>query len=153
MSKKIKGGRKKVGVIGPKTRTLEKTFDQITSARAREIAEQYRVVLEPNEDSWLGWSLEMPGVLAEGETKEKCLSEIYKALTFTLSVLLREGETPPTPLKERERRSIQVNVRLSPGEKLILEQAARRQGFKGLADFLRFAGLQEGRLGVGQKIS
>jgi uncharacterized protein (DUF1778 family) len=36
---------------------------------------------------------------------------------------------------------MQVNVRLTPDEKLALEEAASQLGYQGISDFLRAAGL------------
>jgi hypothetical protein len=36
-----------------------------------------------------------------------------------------------------KKRPAQINVRLTPEEKLLLEETARQEGFKGLSDFIR----------------
>lgn len=43
------------------------------------------------------------------------------------------------------KRTQQVNVRLTPEEKVILEGTARRKGFEGLSDFIRAAALESVR--------
>lgn len=52
--------------------------------------------------------------------------------------MIEDGRTPPLDVK---RRAAQVNVRLSAEEKLVLEETARREGFKGLSDFIRHLAL------------
>jgi uncharacterized protein (DUF1778 family) len=39
------------------------------------------------------------------------------------------------------RRQRQLNIRLTEDENLRLEEAARRQGFRGVSDYVRFAAL------------
>jgi predicted RNase H-like HicB family nuclease len=122
---------------------VERQFDQDILKRAREIAAHYRVAIEAAGSEFVGWSLEMPGVLAEGSTPEECVKEMYKALEFTVATLLAEGERPPTPYSEQENRTSQINVRVTPEEKETLEQTSRRRGFKGVSDFVRFVALHE----------
>jgi len=122
---------------------VERQFDQDTLERAREIASHYRVVIEAAESQFVGWSLEMPGVLAEGSTAEECVKEVYKALEFTVATLLDDGEHPPIPYSEQDNRTAQINVRVTPEEKSTLEQTSRRRGFKGVSDFVRFVALHE----------
>jgi hypothetical protein len=50
--------------------------------------------------------------------------------------MLEKGQTPPAPAREGHR-SMQVNVRLTPEEKAVLESKAKAKGFRGLSDFIR----------------
>jgi len=89
---------------------------------------------------YYGWSLELPGALGGGETAERAAAEIREAATSVIAYMLEEGEVPPTPATD-EKRTEQVNVRLTAEEKLRLEAAAKRDGFRGLSDFVRAAAL------------
>lgn len=106
-------------------------------ARAREIVAQYGVVIrrEPDVGGYLGQGLEMPHVFADAETVEACAAATQEALLVTTAVLLEEGMTPPPPAGER--RTEQVNVRLTVDERYRVEHAAERRGFRGVSDYVR----------------
>jgi len=80
----------------------------------------------------------MPTVFADGQTPDACVRAVREALTVAVATMLENGKRPPT---SANRRSVQVNIRLTPDEKLALEEAASRMGFKGLSDFIRHAAL------------
>ncbi|MCE9555589.1 MAG: hypothetical protein K8T91_19750 [Planctomycetes bacterium] len=103
---------------------------------ARQIAEQYQVILGLDAGHWYGRGLELPDVMADGRTADGCARAVREALTGAVAYLLERGDRPPTPARSGNR-SQQVNVRLTTEEKLLLEQAARRKGFVGLSDFIR----------------
>lgn len=80
----------------------------------------------------------MPTVFADGQTPDACVKAVREALTVAVATMLEDGKRPPTsPTK----RSVQVNIRLTPDEKLALEETATRLGFKGLSDYIRHAAL------------
>lgn len=54
--------------------------------------------------------------------------------------MLEMGEKPPAPASEALR-GVQLNIRLTYEEKLLLEAAARRDGFRSVSDFVRAAAL------------
>jgi uncharacterized protein (DUF1778 family) len=54
--------------------------------------------------------------------------------------MIESGQTPPAPASENKRTE-QINVRLTPEEKLTLEEAARSKGYRGISDFVRSASL------------
>lgn len=117
---------------------LDRPFDPAILARAREIARRYRIVLEncDNECTYLGTSLEMPGVFADGETPDKCVEEVREALTFAVAHLIEMGETPPAPADEQVRNK-QVNIRLTEAEQARLREAAKARGFNDISDYIR----------------
>ncbi len=43
--------------------------------------------------------VDMPGITADGDTREQAAHEIQTALEFALEVYHEEGRTPPTPTK------------------------------------------------------
>jgi uncharacterized protein (DUF1778 family) len=61
-----------------------------------------------------------------------------------VATMLEDGDTPPPPASDAMR-SEQVNVRLTAEERLALETAAQRHGFRGLSDFIRNAALNASR--------
>jgi uncharacterized protein (DUF1778 family) len=58
--------------------------------------------------------------------------------------VLESGKAPPSPASE-DKRTEQVNVRLTKGEKFAFEDAASRQGYRGVSDFVRSAAMKEAR--------
>lgn len=125
------------------SRAIDRPFDAGILKRAREIVGRYRLILEEDpEVGFLGRSIELPGVMADGPTPEKCVKEVREALAGVVATMLEAGESPPIPASE-ERRTDQVNIRLTSEEKLLLEEAARRKGFRGVSDYVRTVTLQD----------
>jgi predicted RNase H-like HicB family nuclease len=109
------------------------------------IAEQYRIILEPSDDpKYVGHTLELPGAIDGGDTPDEAVSHVRAAATTLVAYLLEQGRTPPSPASDAKR-SEQVNIRLTPEEKLLLEGAAQREGFRGLSDYVRAATLGKAR--------
>jgi antitoxin HicB len=116
-------------------------MDPVLVQRARKIAEQYRIILEPDEDGgYVGHALELPGAIDGGATADDCVENVREALTLLIGFMFEEGQTPPPPMSDA-RRTEQVNVRLTSEEKLRIEAAAKRDGFRGISDFVRAAAL------------
>jgi predicted RNase H-like HicB family nuclease len=111
---------------------------------ARKIAAQYRIVTEPSgqRGAYLGWSIEMPGVLADGRSPSECADATFEALVTTVAAMLEVGRRPPSPARPG-RRNEQINIRLTTEERLVLEEAAQQRGFQGISDFVRAAALRE----------
>ena len=123
---------------------IDQAFDPAILERARQIASRYRVVTEATrEGGFLGWSLEMPSTLAEGASAEECVRNTYEALGWAVAELLESGERPPVPHSEQPKRTTQINIRVTPEEKLLMEEKSRHWGFKGLSDFIRALILHE----------
>ncbi len=120
---------------------LDRAFDPAIEKRARQLAQSYRLVLEPDADvGFIGRGLEMPTIFADAPTADECVSATREALTTAIATMLEMGLRPPTPVAKGARQA-QINVRLTSEEKLILEDSARRAGFRGLSDFMRAAAL------------
>lgn len=128
----------------PKTRTdrqglLDRPFDRKVLARARSIVSNYQLTLRPDpEVTWLGSAVEMPGVFADGPTPDACVKNVREALAGAVATLLELGESPP----EAEQRTEQMNIRVTRSEKERLSRSARRDGFRGVADFVRTVALE-----------
>jgi len=105
--------------------------------KAREIARDYKLTIEKSERlGYVGSSIEMPTVFADGDTPDKCFHATQEALSVAVAAMLEAGQTPPQPAAFMKRNT-QVNVRLTHEEKSMIAAAAAKSGFKGLADFIR----------------
>jgi predicted RNase H-like HicB family nuclease len=121
-------------------KALDRPFDAAVWAKAGRIADQYQVILSMEDGHWYGRGLEMPHVFGDGDTVAKCVKDTRAALQGAVAYLLEEGRRPPPPARGGKRTQ-QVNVRLTPEEKVVLETAARDQGFAGLSEFIRAAAM------------
>ena len=120
---------------------LDRPFDPAILKRARQLASQYRLILEPDPDlGFMGSSLEMPNVWGDGRTPDRCVRQTREALISVIATMLERGEVPPAPVSQR-RRQEQINIRVTAEEKLMLEEAARSKGFRGISDFIRSTSL------------
>ena len=116
------------------------SISRVALARARKLAPRYRILLEQEEGGdFFGTVLEMRGVMGDGPTADACVAATRDALVTALAHLINKGEEPPPPgfRGSENNRTEQVNVRLTPTEKLLLEDAARREGFRGVSDLVR----------------
>jgi predicted RNase H-like HicB family nuclease len=131
--------RSKSSLLRKKTKKSQATKIQ---AQARALADQYQVILRQEDGEWYGRGLEMPYVFGDGKTPTACLTSMREALNAAIVYLLESGQSPPPPARGGKR-TMQVNVRLTPEEKARLESVAQRKGFEGLSDFVRAAALKE----------
>ncbi|MGH7176835.1 MAG: type II toxin-antitoxin system HicB family antitoxin [Tepidisphaeraceae bacterium] len=116
---------------------IDRPFAPKILARAAEIANAYRIVLENNPDGgYVGYSLELPHCYGDGRTADACVSNTRQAVISVVAYMLERGQVPPSPTRD-DRRDQQVNIRLTAEEKLMLEEAARQHGFRGVSDFVR----------------
>ncbi len=105
---------------------------------ARQVADAYRLILEPDaKRGFLGRALEFPTVFERGATPDECVHNARQALTVAVATMLEMGQQPPAATSTI--RQEQVNIRLSADEKLLLETRARNAGFRGLSDYARAA--------------
>ena len=121
---------------------IDRPFDKRILAEAKAIAGQYKIILEFEDGDWYGCGLEMPTAFGDGKTPQAAVADTREALVLAVAYMLEKGERPPTPAREGHR-SMQVNVRLTPREKAVLESKAHAQGFRGLSDFIRTSVLTE----------
>lgn len=123
-------------------RRLRAPFDPEVLESAKRIAHAYDVVLRYEDDEWYGHALEYPEAMGDGKTPESCVRATRQALTAAIATMLESGQSPPPPAREGSR-SAQVNVRLTPEEKALLESRAKARGYRGLSDFIRSSVLVE----------
>ena len=133
------------------SRALDRPFDPAILKRARKIVEEYHLVLEPNEEvGFIGRALELPTGFADGPTPDECVAATREGLTAAVATMLEMGQRPPARAS-KARRQAQINIRVSAEEKLILEETARRNGFRGVSDFVRAAALDRASTPAGGK--
>jgi predicted RNase H-like HicB family nuclease len=123
-------------------KALDRPFDKAILAKAKAIVEQYKIVLEFEDGDWYGHGLEMPTAYGDGKTVAAAVADTREGLITAVAYMLEKGQTPPEPAREGNR-SAQVNVRLTPEEKVSLETRAKARGFRGLSDFIRASVLAE----------
>ena len=121
---------------------LRRPFKARILEAARRVADTYDLVLRYEDGDWYGHALEFPEAMGDGKSVAACVRDTRKALTLGVAVMLEAGQSPPPPAREGQR-SAQVNVRLTPEEKALLESKAKARGFRGLSDFIRTSVLAE----------
>jgi predicted RNase H-like HicB family nuclease len=116
---------------------LDRPFDKTVWSRAQRVAAGYGFLIQPHpEVGYFARGFEMPNVFADGSTPQACVAAIREALEVATATMLEMGETPPPPANDAVRQE-QINIRVSAEEKLLMEEAARRKGFRGVSDFVR----------------
>ena len=120
----------------------DRAFDKGVLAEARQIAEQYQIVLKFEDGEWYGHGLELPGARGDGKTPAAAVVDTREALITMVAYMLEEGQIIPSPASEGTR-SVQINIRVTPEEKAVLESRSRAKGFRGLSDFIRTAVLEK----------
>ena len=124
------------------SRKADRPFEKAVWDRARRVAQHYRIILEREPGGFLARAIEMPNVMVHGSTPNQCEQKARDALCVAVATMVEQGQTPPLAVKKR---AAQVNVRLTAEEKLLLEETARQEGFKGLSDFIRHLALTHTR--------
>ena len=117
-------------------KALDRPFNSEVLDRARRIAAHYQIILNFEDGEYFGRGLEMPFVMGDGKTPDACVTATREALVVAVATSLEGGKIPPTPASENKRTE-QINVRVTQEEKLLLEQAARTHGFRGIGDCVR----------------
>ncbi|MGD1276105.1 MAG: type II toxin-antitoxin system HicB family antitoxin [Tepidisphaeraceae bacterium] len=125
---------------GKSSKAIDRPFDPDVLRRARKIAESYQIVIQFEDGEYYGRGVELPNAMNDGKTPDECVAATRDILTTLVAYMLENGETPPPPASENKRTE-QINIRLTAEEKLRLEEAARSKGFRGVSDFVRTASL------------
>ncbi|MBL7153060.1 MAG: hypothetical protein ISS79_05040 [Phycisphaerae bacterium] len=121
---------------------LRKILTPAVLRKAEKLVDGYKIVIEPHKEAgFVGSAVEFPTAFAKGKTREKCLKATKEVLAAAVATMIHLGGTPPAPASA-QRRTAQVNVRLTPTEKDMMSRAAAESGFKGLGDFLRAAAIK-----------
>ena len=94
----------------------DRPFDKAILARAKQIAGQYKIVLEFEDGEWYGHGLELPGAGGDGKTVQAAVADTREAMVAVVAYMLEEGQSPPPPAREGSR-SVQINIRVTPEER------------------------------------
>ncbi len=117
---------------------LRRAFAPKTVEEAQSLASGYTIIVEPSEElGFVGSSLELPGVLADGKTRSACVDETLIALVEVVATMLENNDVPPRPLPCFDARTEQVNIRISGREKMAMKKVVSSFGYKGISDFMR----------------
>lgn len=113
-------------------------FEPALWKKAEAIARRYQVITwyDDDEEAYFGRCVELPECMSHGETQAARDAMVQECISLNVATMLEAGQRPPLPAKEQSRTE-QVNLRLSPAEKRMIEDAARSEGFRGIADYLR----------------
>ena len=125
-------------------KAINRPFDPAILRRARKIAESYQIILHYEDGEYYGRGLELPYVMNDGKTPDECVEATRDILTTAVAAMLEDGQAPPPPASE-QKRTEQINVRLTTEERLVLEEAARNKGFRGISDFVRTASMSQAK--------
>jgi predicted RNase H-like HicB family nuclease len=126
-----------------KRHDLARPFAPEILDRARKIAAAYQIIIRPEDGEYYGRGLELPGAMNDGRTPDECVANTREAMVAMVAFMLERGESPPPPAAEGGR-NVQVNVRMTIEEKLLIEARARQKGFGGISDYIRATALASG---------
>ena len=122
------------------SKDLKKILRPAILRKARKIVAGYTISINPERPSgFVGSAYEFPTASGRGKTREECLKATQEVLAVAVATMLHVGGTPPEPASQK--RTIQVNVRLTQREKAILSKVAANSGFTGLSQFIRTSAL------------
>jgi predicted RNase H-like HicB family nuclease len=120
---------------------IDRPFAPHVLKEAKRIAAAYQVILHCEDGHWYGRGLELPNVFGDGKSVNQCMEDTREALLGAVALMIEQGQKPPAAARAGTRTQ-QVNVRLTPEEKVMLETTAKRKGFNGLSDFIRAAAME-----------
>lgn len=122
---------------------VEQPFDPHVWDKAHKRAVDYHITLEKNHRlGFIGNCVELPNVYADGADAQGCYEAALEAVTVAVAAMLESGQRPPVPAGAGKR-TLQVNVRLTPEEKALLSNASAILGFSGLSDFMRNSAMEK----------
>lgn len=124
--------------------SLDQPFSATVWRRATEVAGKYGMLVGASDNRFFAKCVEMPGIVVFGKTAEDAIEALHEPLTIAIASLLEADRKVPAPMVEGKRES-QVNVKLTAEERVVVEAAAKREGFTGLSDFFRHAALRLAR--------
>ena len=120
----------------------DRPFEESVLRRARKIVENYSIVFKKDDQlGYIGNAIELPMVFADGKTVTQCYEATKEALVVAVATMIECGRKPPMAGASRKR-SIQVNIRLTPDEKILITNASTERGFRGISDFIRNCALE-----------
>lgn len=138
----LKDSRRSLKKSKAAIKRLSRRFEPSILQEAKDVVSEYSVIIGKNDNlGFVGSSIELPTVFADGKTPVECYKAIQEALMVAAATMIECGSRPPQPASEKKR-TAQVNIRLTPQEKLLLSNAATTLGFKGISDYIRNAALK-----------
>jgi len=127
-----------------KPKDLKKTLSPAVLRKARKIVAGYTISINPEGQSgFVGSAYEFPTASGRGKTREECLKATQEILTVAVATMLNVAGTPPEPASQK--RTVQVNVRLTQREKVLLSKVAASSGFTALSQFIRTSALNNAK--------
>jgi predicted RNase H-like HicB family nuclease len=115
---------------------IDRPFEPAVLARAKKIAASYQVIMWQEDGEYFGRGVELPLTMDDGKTADECMKKTREAFVVSVAYMLENGEIPPAPAMEGKR-DVQLNIRISAEEKLILDAASRRLGYASVSDYIR----------------
>lgn len=126
----------------PSLKNVEKPFEQSLLQRAKKLADDYSLIVRKDDRlGFIGSSIELPNVFAEGTTISQCYNATREALAVAIATMIECGRKPPN-FSSARKRTVQVNIRLTQEEKLLLSNTSTDLGFRGISDFIRKCALE-----------
>jgi predicted RNase H-like HicB family nuclease len=120
----------------------DRPFEDSVLRRARKIVDNYSIVSKKDDQlGYIGNAIELPMVFADGKTVTQCYEATKEALIVAVATMIECGRKPPMAGASKKR-SIQVNIRLTPEEKMLMTNASTERGFRGISDFIRNCALE-----------
>lgn len=100
-------------------------------------------MIERDDDKtgFIGCTVEMPFAFGEGTTIAACFKDTLQATALSIATMLEDNLQPPSPSRSGKREQ-QLNIRVGADEKLRLEAAADREGYRSVSDFVRAVALR-----------
>ena len=124
---------------------LARPFPPGVEAEARRIVSRYRMFVRwvAEEGCYFAGCEEYGYLCGDGETRADAIEMASDGMVGVVGYELENGETPAVPLADEPQagRAVHVDVELSTAEQSDFEQLARREGFRGVGDYLRHAAL------------
>ena len=118
-------------------KNLEEAFDKAFLVEAREIVAGYRIIIDRNDKlGYIASSVELPTIFADSKSRAQCLMAVEEALIGAVATMIECGRKPPQS-SLAEKRTEQVNIRLTVYEKFLLTNKVMELGFKGISDLIR----------------
>ncbi|HEX8343076.1 MAG TPA: hypothetical protein VF624_19390 [Tepidisphaeraceae bacterium] len=118
---------------------INRPFDPDVLRRALGIVEAYQYIVHFEDGDFYARPLGLFRTMNDGKTCEQAIEKGIAIATTVVAYMLEEGQIPRCrPAKTGQRASERAIVET---RKLVLEEAARARGFRGISDDMRTAAL------------
>src|SRR6266404_8902595 len=99
MSAKLKNSKRRRRSRGE----VDRPFDPDVLRRAREIAARYQVIIQQEDEDYIGRGLELPNAFEDGRTPDECVKKTREMFVTVVAAMIEAGEVPPPPASEGKR--------------------------------------------------